>query len=99
MSHIRDAELAVERAIQCGTNGAFCFSVSDTDHTPIRSVKDAKEYLAKLLLDQQIKELKAKVAAIEAAESAKATEAAKAEKATAALKVIAEKVAHSGMEA
>ena len=88
---IRDAELAVERAIQCGTNGAYCFLVSDTDRTPIRSVKDAKEYLAKLLLEQQIKELKAKVAAIEAAESAKKT--------TTALQEVAEKVAHFAMEA
>jgi len=59
ISHIRDAELALVRAIQCGTNGAFCFLVSKTDLTPIRSVKDAKKYLANLLLEQQIKELKA----------------------------------------
>lgn len=85
---IRDAELAVERAIQCGTNGAYCFLVSDTDRTPIRSVKDAKDYLAKLLLEQQIKELKAKIAAIEAAEAVDRN-----------LQTVAEKVAHFAMEA
>ena len=96
MSTIRDAELAVERAIQCGTNGAYCFLVSETDRTPIRSVKDAKEYLTKLLLRQQIEELKAKVAAMEAAEAAKAAETANA---TSACKAVAEKVAHFAMEA
>jgi len=93
MSHIRDAELAVERAIKCGTNGAYCFLVSETDRTPIRSVKDAKEYLTKLLLQQQIEDLKAKVAAIDAAE------AAKVDTATSACKAVAEKVAHFAMEA
>ena len=84
MSHIRDAELAVVRAIQCGTNGAYCFLVSETDPTPIRSVKEAKDHLDKLILEQQIKQLKAEIASMEA---------------MTALKAVAEKVAHFAMEA
>jgi len=92
MSQIHDAELALIRAIQCGTNGGFCFSVSNTDSTPIRSVKDAQDHLDKLMLKQQIQQLKAKIAAME-------VKAAEAAKVTSALQAVAEKVAHFAMEA
>lgn len=58
MSHIRDAELALVRAIQCGNNGGFCFPVSETDRTLIQSVKEAKDHLDRLLLIQRIEQLK-----------------------------------------
>ena len=87
------AEQALARAIQYGTNGGFCFPVSETDQTLIQSVKDAKDHLDKLMMKQQIEQLKAKIAAMEVAE------AAKAEKATSALQEVAERVAHFAMEA
>jgi hypothetical protein len=92
------AEQALVRAIQCGTNGAFCFPVSETDRTPIRSVKDAQDYLDKLMLEQRIKQLKEQVAAMEV-KAAKAAEEAKAAEATSNLQAVAEKVAHFAMEA
>ena len=97
MSHIRDAELALVRAVQCGTNGAFCFLVSETDPTPIQSVKDAKDHLDNLILQQRIEQIKADVAAIEV-KAVKEDKAAKTTEAEHALQAVAEKVAHFAMD-
>lgn len=95
MSNIRDAELALVRAIQCGINGGFRFPVSEIDQTPIRSVKDAKDYLDTLILEQRIEQIKAHMANMEL----KATEATKIMEAEHALQAVAEKVAYFAMDA
>lgn len=91
------AEQALVKATQCGTNGGFCFPVSDTDRTLIRSVKDAKDHLDKIMLEQRIKQLKEQVAAMEV-KSAEAAKEAEAAKATFNLQAVAEKVAHFAMD-